>query len=554
MLKENYWLSLPILVLFYQVFFLSHYGFSTNDYGYLFGMGWRILNGQEIYLDFLYARPPLSPYMTAFWIYVLPEDGLFYYARVVNHIYGFTTAVLIFLVIRRFFRDFLTPMSSALIVSLILIFNVNYVVHFWHTTDGLLMATISLFFLAKKNKPKTVEILIGVLFMILAMLTKQSFYPLPFALSIFMFFMYGKAIVFRFIGALVFLGLSFYAIAYFGFSEQLAAYLDFKQSKPQVGPFIEAAFTVYFLSWIGYFPALLLIVFVANGKYLFKYFKRKQFYKFYSRTMLFYSRYFILIYGLLLLQYAQMMINEGVSMDVFHLPLISGLVIAVVWITIEAQQKKIKGRNVARFALIFLFMSIAWMSSLSWGYKTPALYSGTIIFFFIYLNYYYTQKRIDNIYLFGVLIMYLATVTVIQYGDITKSSKYLGGYSSKLNGIYAGSEAEFISFTHVDKAVKECKDRNATYAVVSNHPYAHFLNNDYPTLSLDWVSNVEMLNKKERLIREISEVDCVIVDPYYKFWDNELFGFDLKKIANIDFVYDKELIERELEALNTPSE
>ncbi len=44
-----------------------------------------------------------------------------------------------------------------------------------------------------------------------------------------------------------------------------------------------------------------------------------------------------------------------------------------------------------------------------------------------------------------------------------------------------------------------------------------------------------MLNQRDRLKKELSEVDCIITDPYYEFWNHPKFGFDPKEIANIDY-------------------
>ncbi len=535
MTKKDYWMGLPILLLAYQIFVLAHYGFGSNDYGYLFGMGWRILNGQDIYTDFLYARPPLSPYLTAFWLYVLPNDGQFYYARVVNYLYGFTSSTLLLLILKRHFVEYFKKAKIGLILAVIVVFNVNYIAHFWHTTDGLLMASIALFIILTKEKPSVSRIILGSIFVLLSMMCKQSFYPLPFTLAATLLVVYNYKIFLKFAVVQMIITLSLFLLFYFYFNEQLTAYLDFKHYESQVGPFLEAAIFFYIFGWAKMFPISALLIFLFNGKYLFKYIKRKQYAKTYARFIFLFSRYFIMLYGLLLLQFTQTKLLEGVTLIIFHIPLLGGLVVAVLWFLIELQQKRLSRKQINTFMILTMTISVAWMSSLSWGYKTPALYSGSIIFFYIYLNWHYSRKHIPSIYLFSLFSAYIIAVSILQLYSVNTESTHLGKYSNKLNGVYERNIHELKTFKYIDKRVSWCVSKDKSYAVVPSNPYIDWIHENQPTLSLDWVSNVEMLNQRDRLKKELSEVDCIITDPYYEFWNHPKFGFDPKEIANIDY-------------------
>jgi len=520
------WLFLPIGLLLYQIFILAHYGFGSNDYGYLFGMGWRILNGQEIYTDFLYARPPLSPYLTAFWIYILPEDGQFYFARIVNYFYGFTISFLSFIVLRRHFSSFFTTANQGLLLALIIIFNVNFISHFWHTTDGLLMASFALFFGLQKQTPSTKLIFASAFFVFLSMMAKQSFYPLPFVFSFIYLMIYGKKSTFVFIVSLIFILITFVSYTYIFNENQLLAYLNFKQYESQLGPFFEAAVVYYVLGWVRLFPFISVIILIVHFKYLYKYFAKRRYKKVYIRFMLFFARGYIFLYSLLLLVYTQNKLETGESIIIFHTPLLGGLLVAVIWLLIEIQQKIVKNQNAKPFLVLLFMMSLAWMSSLSWGYKTPALYSGVIIFFFIYIEWYYTRKHMDYRYLLGVFVSYFIAISVMHLHSLDSSSFHLGKYSKKMNGLYERNELVIEKLEYINSRVQSCKDSNSTYTVLPADPYVHYIYNDYPTLSLDWVSNVEMLNQKQRLKEEISHVQCVVVDKYYPFWNDDRFGFD----------------------------
>lgn len=524
---------LPGLLFLFQILVLAHYGFSSNDYGYIYGLAWRVIEGQSIYTDFLSARPPLSPYLASFWLYVLPEDGQYYYTRIVNYVYAFLISYAQFVFISRHFDDFYKSLNKGLFLVVLMIFNINYIVHFWHTTDGLLMMSFALLIGFTKNAPGIFRIIAMSFFIILAMSAKQSFYPLPFFTAFFFYFTYGKRKFFEFIFTFAVELLLLLLCAYSFFHDQLFAYMSFKQYESQIGPFLEAAFVYYIMGFIYTAPILLLIAYVAGRKKISLLLQKKRYYDAYSRVTVIFSKYFIIGYGLLLLQFSQIKVMTGTNVIVFHTPLLGGFSALILWIIIDFITKQ--NRDVKSYVALFLLLSIAWCSSLSWGYKTPSLYSGAIIFGFMYIYWLNTKKQIEDYIMYGVVFIYAFAILLLQIHNFSAKSYDLGIYSKKLSGIYQRNPAEMTELSFVNKKVQECKKEGKTYTVLASSPYVHWIYDDYPTLSLDWVSNVEMLNKQDRLKKEIDSVDCVVIDPYYIFWDNKRFGFDTNKFLGRDY-------------------
>ncbi|MFN4079314.1 MAG: hypothetical protein ACK4NS_00305 [Saprospiraceae bacterium] len=142
------------------------YGINETDCGYLSGLAWRVLHGQALYADTLYIRPPMSVWLRALEMQLLPHEGGLFWERVLffvkTGIYAWTCAALLNGPgVRRWALALL-----GFVVS----------VHCappgaWYTTDGILLCAIGFAFVPKRRWV-TAGLCVG-----LAMLCKQSFYP-----------------------------------------------------------------------------------------------------------------------------------------------------------------------------------------------------------------------------------------------------------------------------------------------------------------------------------------------------------------------------------------
>ena len=70
-----------VIVAFYSLV-LAQFGLENFDTGYIPSFSWRIINGQAVYQDFIYKGPPVSLYFNALFMYVLPENGQFFFIRI----------------------------------------------------------------------------------------------------------------------------------------------------------------------------------------------------------------------------------------------------------------------------------------------------------------------------------------------------------------------------------------------------------------------------------------------------------------------------------------
>jgi len=73
------------IIAFYS-FVLSQFGFENWDSGFIQGFSWRIINGEDVYQDFLYIRPPVSAYFHAIFMQILPDDGQYFFMRIIGYL------------------------------------------------------------------------------------------------------------------------------------------------------------------------------------------------------------------------------------------------------------------------------------------------------------------------------------------------------------------------------------------------------------------------------------------------------------------------------------
>ena len=528
--KKEVLVLVPILIYyFYEILFLAHYNFTFNDPGYLFGMAWRLLNGEEIYVDFLYARPPLSPYLVAFWINILPEDGQYYYTKIVVYTYSLTTSLMLFYILKRHMKSFFSNAHSGSILLMINVFNVNYYNHFWHTIDGILFSTASLFVGLSKETPSTIRIYGMSILILFAMLSKQSFYPMPFAIALFLALIYTKKVAIRF-AAIMFLNvIIMLTLAYVFAKPQFVAYLEFKQYNSQLGPLLEAGVVNYVIGGLRLFVFMGFFVVLIYNREFYALFKKKEYSNICKQFITPLSHGFILLVGLLAALNLYDLANEpdGSSM-LMHIPVIGGLSIYIVWMLFQIERNIISMETKKQILIIGLLMSIAWCASLSWGYKSPMLYSGIIMFSFLYVYWVNTKKHVSRItILFTTLMMAILSLVFVMQG-FTDKSENLGKYAKKLNGTYVHHRNSIRNISFIEEEIKKCNSDN--YVVLPSHPHIHWMHNTTSKISLDWVSNVEMLNKKERIKEELKSVDCIIIDKYYSLGGNKEFDFNRSEL------------------------
>lgn len=524
------WLWLPVALLLYQSFFLAHYGLSLDDGGYIYGLAYRILLGQELYTDFLYARPPLSPYLAAFWLDVLPEDGAYYLSKVVTLCKTMGYSLMAVLLLGRFIAvDRILPLGVG--IALVEILNVHFIDFFWHTGDGVFFAVAAMFTLFTRRNPSRAQLIAAACFILISMASKQSFYPLPILLLLITWRMYGW---YSFVALLTWLVVTF-NLLFFGYGylhpESLTAFLQIKQSRSQLWPFMDAGVVIYIERLFELTAILLLPVLSIGYRRMALQYANGCYKALFRRGSLLWSKAYLLLFAV------AVGINtyfgaEGIfrANVLYHPPLSAGLASAVLLI-LGGWYATPKRKDLVPLYLVYGgLLGIAWMSSLSWGMKSPAFLSGVIILF--HLGYIRIQsgKKVSP-WLYGPLfVLLLINVTFEKIGALGSEAKEVGTYSKKLEGTTLGNWRVHARMLYVMDQVKRCPQG---YEVIPGFTGVHWWDESVPLTSLDWASRAEMMNQEERYYAEAEKVSCIIYDPFYPLWDDEVFNLDTRRVNSV---------------------
>jgi hypothetical protein len=180
------------------------------------------------------------------------------------------------------------------------------------------------------------------------------------------------------------------------------------------------------------------------------------------------------------------------------------------WVTaaFHALRSGLRSRKPA-WALVLLTLAGSWVSSISWGYQTPALYAAPIWLGVMLLFSGEESLRLPQLLHASLLAMGLGTyffMSQFPYRDLPRSGEYvhLGEHEPKLQGIYGGAPtarelASLRSLVHTYEP--------ATWTVFPSMPLIHYLHNTPNPMPSDWEHNCEMAqhlnegNWKKRLDR-----------------------------------------------------
>ncbi len=474
-------LMLSILYFFAYGF----YGFSDTDQGFIQGLSWRILQGESPYLDFVYIRPPLSPYLHSLGL-LLPMPILL--SRLLFYLTCGLTVWLCTRSLQQYF-DFqpigISPTVFAAISFVCVVHNFPPMP--WHTTDGLLFAALGIYLIATgKNNFATV---LGLMCMLFAALCKQSFYPLLLVGPLLVILLKepgeGKASIGIFLGFLFLSGLVLYMIA----GEAVIAFLQQTRGVTSMYELIEVGVFKYGK------PFLLLLVPVLLVWRLQQDFILPNAWKFTPAII-----YWLFFWALLAIHVARVLNTReflapsfGFSQAFYLLAL--GVSLRGIWI------------NTRSYSLLLALLVVAWCAGLSWGYARTSLFFTPVLFAFFHMLYDELEFRVPR-YFYGVIFVLLAWIYGIMYQFPYRSAPreetvyHAGDIFPKLYGIQVGKYM-YEKCQELDSLYRQYK---APFTVLPAFPLANYLTNTSNPIGVDWAHNVEMGGFK-RLPHLISQLD-----------------------------------------------
>jgi hypothetical protein len=471
-MRDTYWKWVFFMLPLAYCFYYAPFGINETDGGFITGLAWQVLSGKALYTGIIYVRPPIPIWLRVVEMLWLPADyailgeRCLFYLKVAAYC-GIGSGLL--------------PSGGRRWFTAVIAFIVSahcYPAAAWHTTDGLLFATISVYCLFRGND-KFLPIAASVLALLLAAGCKQSFYPLVIAWPVWAYgHLKGSArkqaawcFAVALAGLLILLFSTDFGQAFrqstAGAATLTAALqhglLDFLRIHPLVGaPMVALLFFHFFYPRVVRFTAISLLAWP-------------------------------------LLTYAAAIMKQG---D-FTLPFAQSRLLflfAAAW----GGYCFSCGRWISKAALpFFSLLFISWCGAQSWGYNLPILFALPWTFAFAD----FLRKRLVQNSLAAQVIPVLLLLLLFRYGYAfiyrdgprAEMSVHLGSIFPRLSGIYTGVE-------HAAQ-YQELKDLSVKYGpnlkTLPAFPLSNYLNDTPPVLPLDWVVKREIGNRRAYLNEKI---------------------------------------------------
>ncbi|WP_395053938.1 hypothetical protein [Flavobacterium sp.] len=455
---------------------------ETWDTGYMSSFSWRIINGQHVYEDFIYKFPPVTIYLHAFFMKILPETGQFFYFRIIAYlsyvaqVYFFVSGIYLIYSIKKIDK-------WALIILCFLVSWYNFPPYAWPTTDGIFFSSIAFWIIARYKNINFFQLFLVALCSLLAALSKQSFYLIPIMLLIWIYFRYGVKYSFYYLTNLLILIAIFTSLicsitSWNNFKEQISGTLALKDL--YIVGFHNYIFLpiIYFISLtIILISSLFIFLKISNFKinYVFPYLKN-------------------IAIVLILISIVLFLMNK-----IFIAPFIAfdATIIALLYIFLE------KKKSISYLFPLLVLLSISWSVSISIGYATPLLFATGIILSFIVLME--NEIIINKKYYLWIglpmcLVAFASNKNPYRDNSIFELNYSLESISPKLKFIKTNKET-FEKHKEVKELIKKY---GQNYIVAPSMPMSNYLFNGQSELPGDWLLNNEINSENNKFIKMCS--------------------------------------------------
>ena len=465
------WKIFSISIAMAVLYFLAYgiFGFCDTDQGFIPALSYRILQGESIYQDFLYVRPPLTPYLHAFTQWIFPHKFEMLGERLLFYVWIGLSVYLSTRTLHRFFDFREIGLSPELFAIMAFVCSVhNFPPMAWHTVDGILFASLGIHFLTLPNRQ--VWPILGLLCLFLAAMCKQAFYPLILVGPALLFFLYEKNKAWK--ALLVFLGIILIplAVLIIAYPNSLQLFWQQTMGAGSLEDLIEVGLMRYAEPFL-LIVLPLLIVWRAQVVYAWKYLPAGIF------GLAFWGLLFLHVYRALKFE-AYVAPAYGFSQAFFLLAV--GVSLKGFWINQKA------------YATLLAMLVVAWCVGISWGYANPMLYFTPILFGFIYILYDELDFSVPR-YFYGIMCILLvwifASLYQYPYRDAPREMMQyrLGELNTGLTGVRTGA----YMYEKTDELLELHREYGASYTVLPAFPLAHYLTQSTNPIPIDWAHTIE---------------------------------------------------------------
>ena len=515
--KIFFFVLVPAYILLYAPF-----GINETDGGFLSAYAWRMFNGEVFYRDFIYVRPPMSLFLRAIEMGVMPEgleiigERILFYLKLA--IYSYLGASVL-----------LEGQKKWILASLGFILSVHaYPAAGWHTVDGLLFGVLAAYIYFKR--PTAVALL--AMFVVASMLCKQSFYPILPLFIVLLLLQKPLVELVKFLAAGSMLFAFFY---WFMYSHSLVIdFLNLTVGAASASGAFQHGFVDYLnIDWKALVCLILLIPILLN------------------KTILIPKKYWLYLFVFVLASsYAAAILTyQSFTNPISHMRLVFILSLAYLIFNIFRQLKNskegilnfLKSDRVEIRALVLL--AILWMSSISWGYNFPILFSTPIIFVFMMwadeLEPRLSKNKQTIVYaitFIGALFLFrLAHHFVYRDGPRNEMTYKMEEVFPQLKFIYSNKKTYDL--------YSELKDLHTrygdTFKTLPAFPLSNYLTKTQSPLALDWVFNLETNGQNQRIYEQLAQYEgYIFVQKEYKTKISQLKKYEVTRFVmeNFEFI------------------
>jgi hypothetical protein len=470
-------LSLSIYAALFVIFAAAalFIGIEYTDTGFVIGLAHRISIGQQIYFDFDYVRPPITPLL---WSLPLSFDieAKEIFVRLLVLSQKCAVAILSYMTLRKCGVETMLSIWAGLITFAFLAHHIPMMP--WHTTDGLFFAAIAITLYAY-NSPIT-----AIAFAFMAALTKQSFYPLPIlllAVSMLQFQNRRLAIALSFIFIIVTLLLNPYLAEFARIASETTSLRDLISAA--IAPHIKLS------KWSAFFLVCMLsALLVLKGR------------------SIAYLLAIAIIFPLANMGWsvvrnvinAEKISFAGTAYGVTHIAMTFSLLHVLLFFKKEGFAA-VKNKD---FQVSIILLSAAWMSTISWGYANYLFAYG----FLISANLILLKDKTfpANQFLFSLSYIALAAFLILRLvAPYRMDSPLMEGHKMIQSGHYKyvwASKVDFEKLSSIERIseLEGCKD---TYP---SAPQSALIGGYAPFMRADWKMDVEFPSYKEAQSKLVS--------------------------------------------------
>lgn len=499
MMVHKYYVVFCLTVLGYILLY-SPYGFTEGDDGFITALSWRIYNGQLPYIDFIYVRPPLTLFLHTLPFYLLPheivifsERVLFFMSLAVGSYFGAKSLLVVF-------AEHLKEMDLYLLSELVFIYSVSsFTPMAWHSIDGVLFGSIGVYMiLSGETRIKTG---VGLMFLCLAAMTKQSFYPMP--LLAIIYILYSTASwkrSFVALALLLFFGSVFYSVM------QILGMWTELVNQTTSETTIKDAYTVgvyaYLHSPVIYFVVPLIIFLFLNNFH--KWNKSKILMGYTPLILVFFSLTYSTAFYLNRLLFKEMSKHDYLKLE-YGDPLPTVLFIAaVMFLTANAMNKRL-------IAGLGFMLSLSWCAAISWAHHSPHLYSAPWIIIPVIAGVQYFGNRkperiIIGLIFMGLIVYHLAYLKPFNSGSRSEMKYDLENAVPELRHI----KGDLRIYSQLQELAGLFKLHSNECAVLPAMPLANFFFDQHFPLPIDWPINCESAGKQNQIFDSVVQ-NCKFV-------------------------------------------